>query len=69
MKTLITNESKKYGSLTVTPKQDGNMVWFNFNNRGGNAGYNLITGEFVNVRGRVGRRQESWIEANFIATS
>jgi hypothetical protein len=53
-KTLVDSQSKKYGSFTVSPKLSGNTVYLNFSNRGGSARYNLTTGEFLPVKGRVG---------------
>lgn len=66
MKTLKTSEPQKIGRFTVTPNASGPTVCFSFNNRGGNAKYNLNTGEFEKVRRAVGRVMEIEIEQVFI---
>jgi len=65
-KQMKTTETKKIGSFTVTPKFSGSTVWFNFNNRGRTARYDLATGEFKPCKGRVGRMMESQLEVIFI---
>lgn len=65
-KQMKTIEAQKIGSFTVTPKFQGDTVWFNFNNRGGTARYDLVTGEFKPCKGQVGRMMESHLEAAFI---
>jgi hypothetical protein len=66
-KRLTTTEPKQFGSFTVTPKFYGETkVYFNFSNKGGQALYNLATGQFEATRAEVGERAKSWIEKVFI---
>ena len=65
-KMMKTTEAKKIGSFTVTPNISGSIVWFNLDNQGGTAKFNLNTGEFEKCRNSVGRRMESFIEDAFI---